>query len=195
MDAHGRIVPHANGASHHEAMGANGRLRAAGRLACHMTDACRPPPAHRPYRTHRLSAPQPAGSSPPPTRSSPVCWRQHIPIPPCVLRTTCFAASGSPPPRFQRTVPAAAYFTTLRDRPRPPAARSSRVAEQFSGAAPERGPRRSWPPTGRVGTLYEAFMDEAHLEELGAEPLAELAPVLGASSGRWGEIADRLRAW
>ena len=57
------------------------------------------------------------------------------------------------------------------------------LAEQFSSVAPEGASEVLATNRGRVGALYEAFMDEAHLEELGAEPLAEeLAPVLGASS-------------
>jgi len=57
------------------------------------------------------------------------------------------------------------------------------LAEQFSSVAPEGASKVLSTNRGRVGALYEAFMDEAHLEELGAEPLAEeLAPVLGASS-------------
>ena len=80
--------------------------------------------------------------------------------------------------------PSSGAFTTLRDEAEAACRQIVEgLAEQFSGAAPEETAQVLATNRGRVGALYEAFMDEAHLEELGAEPLAEeLAPVLGASS-------------
>ena len=80
--------------------------------------------------------------------------------------------------------PSSGAFTTLRDEAEAACRQIvEELAEQFSSAAPEETARVLATNRGRVGALYEAFMDEAHLEELGAEPLAEeLAPVLGASS-------------
>ena len=80
--------------------------------------------------------------------------------------------------------PSSGAFTTLRDEGE---AACRQIAEglggQFSSVAPEGASEVLATNRGRVGALYEAFMDEAHLEELGTEPLAEeLTPVLGASS-------------
>ncbi|WP_454924368.1 M13 family metallopeptidase [Actinomyces oris] len=80
--------------------------------------------------------------------------------------------------------PSSGAFTTLRDESEAACRQIvEELAEQFSSVAPEGASKVLSTNRGRVGALYEAFMDEAHLEELGAEPLAEeLAPVLGASS-------------
>ena len=80
--------------------------------------------------------------------------------------------------------PSSGAFTTLRDESEAACRQIvEELAEQFSSVAPEGAPDVLTTNRGRVGALYKAFMDEAHLEELGAEPLAEeLAPVLGASS-------------
>ena len=80
--------------------------------------------------------------------------------------------------------PSSGAFTTLRDESEAACRQIvEELAEQFSSVAPEGASEVLSTNRGRVGALYEAFMDEAHLEELGAEPLAEeLAPVLGASS-------------
>ena len=80
--------------------------------------------------------------------------------------------------------PSSGAFTTLRDEAEAACRQIvEELAEQFSSAAPEETARVLATNRGRVGALYEAFMDEAHLEELGAQPLAEeLAPVLDASS-------------
>lgn len=80
--------------------------------------------------------------------------------------------------------PSSGAFTTLRDESEAACRQIvEELAEQFSSVSPEGASKVLSTNRGRVGALYEAFMDEAHLEELGAEPLAEeLAPVLGASS-------------
>ena len=80
--------------------------------------------------------------------------------------------------------PSSGAFTTLRDESEAACRQIvEELAEQFSSVAPEGAAEVLSTNRGRVGALYQAFMDEAHLEELGAEPLAEeLAPVLGASS-------------
>lgn len=80
--------------------------------------------------------------------------------------------------------PSSGAFATLRDESEAACRQIvEELAEQFSSVAPEGAPDVLTTNRGRVGALYKAFMDEAHLEELGAEPLAEeLAPVLGASS-------------
>ena len=80
--------------------------------------------------------------------------------------------------------PSSGAFTTLRDEAEAACRQIvEELAEQFSSVAPEGASEVLGTNRGRVGALYEAFMDEAHLEELGAEPLAEeLAPVLDASS-------------
>ena len=80
--------------------------------------------------------------------------------------------------------PSSGAFTTLRDESEAACRQIvEELAEQFSSVAPEGASEVLATNRGRVGALYEAFMDEAHLEELGAQPLAEeLAPVLGASS-------------
>ena len=88
--------------------------------------------------------------------------------------------------------PSSGAFTTLRDESEAACRQIvEELAEQFSCVAPEGAAEVLATNRGRVGALYEAFMDEAHLEELGAEPLAEeLAPVLGASSKE--ELAQAL---
>lgn len=80
--------------------------------------------------------------------------------------------------------PSSGAFTTLRDESEAACRQIvEELAEQFSSVAPEGAAEVLSTNRGRVGALYQAFMDEAHLGELGAEPLAEeLAPVLGASS-------------
>ena len=80
--------------------------------------------------------------------------------------------------------PSSGAFTTLRDEAEAACRQIvEELAEQFSSVAPEGASEVLATNRGRVGALYEAFMDEAHLEELGAQPLAEeLAPVLDASS-------------
>ena len=80
--------------------------------------------------------------------------------------------------------PSSGAFTTLRDESEAACRQIvEELAEQFSSVAPEGASKVLFTNRGRVGALYQAFMDEAHLEELGAEPLAEeLAPVLDASS-------------
>ena len=80
--------------------------------------------------------------------------------------------------------PSSGAFTTLRDESEAACRQIvEELAEQFSSVAPEGAAEVLSTNRGRVGALYQAFMDEAHLEELGAEPLAEeLAPVLDASS-------------
>ena len=80
--------------------------------------------------------------------------------------------------------PSTGAFTTLRDEAEAACRQIvEELAEQFSSVAPEEVSEVLATNRGRVGALYEAFMDEAHLEELGAQPLAEeLAPVLDASS-------------
>lgn len=80
--------------------------------------------------------------------------------------------------------PSSGAFTTLRDESEAACRQIvEELAEQFSCVAPEGAAEVLSTNRGRVGALYQAFMDEAHLEDLGAEPLAEeLAPVLGASS-------------
>ena len=80
--------------------------------------------------------------------------------------------------------PSSGAFTTLRDESEAACRQIvEELAEQFSCVAPEGAAEVLSTNRGRVGALYQAFMDEAHLGELGAEPLAEeLAPVLGASS-------------
>ena len=80
--------------------------------------------------------------------------------------------------------PSSGAFTTLRDESEAACRQIvEELAEQFSSVAPEGASKVLSTNRGRVGALYEAFMDEAHLEQLGAEPLAEeLAPVLDASS-------------
>ena len=90
--------------------------------------------------------------------------------------------------------PSSGAFTVLRDEAEAACRRIvEELAEDFSSVAPEGTSEALATNRGRVGALYEAFMDEAHLEELGAEPLAEeLAPVLGASSKE--ELARALGA-
>lgn len=80
--------------------------------------------------------------------------------------------------------PSSGAFTTLRDESEAACRQIvEELAEQFSSVAPEGASEVLATNRGRVGALYEAFMDEAHLEELGAQPLAEeLTPVLDASS-------------
>ncbi len=80
--------------------------------------------------------------------------------------------------------PGSGAFTTLRDEAEAACRQIvEELADSFSAAAPETTPQVLATNRGRVGALYAAFMDEEHLEELGAEPLAvELAPVLGVAS-------------
>ena len=80
--------------------------------------------------------------------------------------------------------PGSGAFTTLRDEAEAACRQIvEELADSFSAAAPETTSQVLATNRGRVGALYAAFMDEEHLEELGADPLAvELAPVLGAAS-------------
>ena len=80
--------------------------------------------------------------------------------------------------------PGSGAFTTLRDEAEAACRQIvEELADSFSAAAPETISQVLATNRGRVGALYAAFMDEEHLEELGADPLAvELAPVLGAAS-------------
>ena len=76
--------------------------------------------------------------------------------------------------------PSSGAFTVLRDEAEAACRQIvEELAEDFSTESSEvlRTNR------GRVGALYAAFMDQKHLEKLGAEPLTvELTPVLAASS-------------
>jgi len=68
--------------------------------------------------------------------------------------------------------PSSGAFTTLRDESEAACRQIvEELAEQFSSVAPEGASKVLSTNRGRVGALYEAFMDEAHLEEHGAEPL------------------------
>ena len=80
--------------------------------------------------------------------------------------------------------PGSGAFTVLRDEAEAACRQIvEELAEGFSAASPEEASQALATNRGRVGALYAAFMDEAHLEELGAQPLAEeLAPVLAAAS-------------
>lgn len=167
----------------------SGRLRAAERVSVSaMTDAC-------------ATSPTPTG----PASDSPAQHSQPASSSPAadavlagVLETAHTDTSVRPQDDLFRFVngqwlataeipadrPSSGAFTTLRDESEAACRQIvEELAEQFSSVAPEGASEVLSTNRGRVGALYEAFMDEAHLEELGAEPLAEeLAPVLGASS-------------
>ena len=167
----------------------SGRLRAAERVSVSaMTDAC-------------ATSPTPTG----PASDSPAQHSQPASSSPAadavlagVLETAHTDTSVRPQDDLFRFVngqwlataeipadrPSSGAFTTLRDESEAACRQIVEgLAEQFSSVAPEGAPDVLTTNRGRVGALYQAFMDEAHLEELGAEPLAEeLAPVLGASS-------------
>jgi len=80
--------------------------------------------------------------------------------------------------------PGSGAFTTLRDEAEMACRQIvEELADVFSSVAPEDASEVLDTNRGRIGALYAAFMDEEHLEELGAAPLAgELAPVLSAGS-------------
>ena len=75
-------------------------------------------------------------------------------------------------------------FTVLRDEAEAACRQIvEELADSFSAASPEEASRALATNRGRVGALYAAFMDDEHLEALGAGPLAgELTPVLAAAS-------------
>ena len=167
----------------------SGRLRAAERVSVSaMTDAC-------------ATSPTPTG----PASDSPAQHSQPASSSPAadailagVLETAHTDTSVRPQDDLFRFVngqwlttaeipadrPSSGAFTTLRDESEAACRQIvEELAEQFSSVAPEGAAEVLSTNRGRVGALYQAFMDEAHLGELGAEPLAEeLAPVLGASS-------------
>ena len=80
--------------------------------------------------------------------------------------------------------PGSGAFTVLRDEAEAACRRIvEELANDFSAACPEEASQALATNRGRVGALYAAFMDEEHLEALGAEPLTgELAPLLAAAS-------------
>ena len=80
--------------------------------------------------------------------------------------------------------PGSGAFTALRDEAELACRQIvEELADVFSSVASEDASEVLDTNRGRIGALYEAFMDEEHLEELGAAPLAgELAPVLSAGS-------------
>ena len=80
--------------------------------------------------------------------------------------------------------PGSGAFTVLRDEAEAACRRIvEELADDFSAACPEEASQALATNRGRVGALYAAFMDEEHLEALGAEPLTgELAPLLAAAS-------------
>ncbi|ERH18118.1 peptidase family M13 [Actinomyces johnsonii F0510] len=80
--------------------------------------------------------------------------------------------------------PGSGAFTVLRDEAEAACRQIvEELADSFSAASPEEASRALATNRGRVGALYAAFMDDEHLEALGAGPLAgELAPVLAAAS-------------
>ena len=80
--------------------------------------------------------------------------------------------------------PGSGAFTALRDEAEAACRQIvEELADSFSAASPEEASRALATNRGRVGALYAAFMDDEHLEALGAGPLAgELAPVLAAAS-------------
>ena len=167
----------------------SGRLRAAERVSVSaMTDACATSPTPTgPASDSPAQHSQPASSSP--TADAILAG---------VLETAHTDTSVRPQDDLFRFVngqwlttaeipadrPSSGAFTTLRDESEAACRQIvEELAEQFSSVAPEGAAEVLSTNRGRVGALYQAFMDEAHLEELGAEPLAEeLAPVLGASS-------------
>ena len=80
--------------------------------------------------------------------------------------------------------PGSGAFTALRDEAEMACRQIvEELADVFSSVASEDASEVLDTNRGRIGALYAAFMDEEHLEELGAAPLAgELAPVLSAGS-------------
>ena len=80
--------------------------------------------------------------------------------------------------------PGSGAFTALRDEAELACRQIvEELADVFSSVASEDASEVLDTNWGRIGALYAAFMDEEHLEELGAAPLAgELAPVLSAGS-------------
>ena len=80
--------------------------------------------------------------------------------------------------------PGSGAFTVLRDEAEAACRQIvEELAEGFSAASPEEASQALATNRGRVGALYAAFMDDEHLEALGAGPLAgELAPVLAVAS-------------
>ena len=80
--------------------------------------------------------------------------------------------------------PGSGAFTVLRDEAEAACRQIvEELADSFSAASPEEASRALATNRGRVGALYAAFMDDEHLEALGAGPLAgELTPVLAATS-------------
>ena len=80
--------------------------------------------------------------------------------------------------------PGSGAFTALRDEAELACRQIvEELADVFSSVASEDASEVLDTNRGRIGALYAAFMDEEHLEELGAAPLAgELAPVLSAGS-------------
>ena len=80
--------------------------------------------------------------------------------------------------------PGSGAFTALRDEAELACRQIvEELADVFSSVASEDTSEVLDTNRGRIGALYAAFMDEEHLEELGAAPLAgELAPVLSAGS-------------
>ena len=80
--------------------------------------------------------------------------------------------------------PGSGAFTVLRDEAEAACRQIvEELADGFSAASPEEASQALATNRGRVGALYAAFMDDEHLEALGAGPLAgELAPVLAAAS-------------
>jgi len=80
--------------------------------------------------------------------------------------------------------PGSGAFTVLRDEAEAACRQIvEELADGFSTASPEEASQALATNRGRVGALYAAFMDDEHLEALGAGPLAgELAPVLAAAS-------------
>ncbi|KAA8743636.1 peptidase M13 [Actinomyces johnsonii] len=80
--------------------------------------------------------------------------------------------------------PGSGAFTVLRDEAEAACRQIvEELADSFSAASSEEASRALATNRGRVGALYAAFMDDEHLEALGAGPLAgELTPVLAAAS-------------
>ena len=80
--------------------------------------------------------------------------------------------------------PGSGAFTVLRDEAEAACRQIvEELADGFSAASPEEASQALATNRGRVGALYAAFMDDEHLEALGAGPLSgELAPVLAVAS-------------
>ncbi|WP_315583902.1 M13-type metalloendopeptidase [Actinomyces viscosus] len=80
--------------------------------------------------------------------------------------------------------PSSGAFTALRDEAEAACRQIvEELADAFTAVPPQEVPEVLATNRGRIGALYAAFMDEEHLEALGAEPLAdELEPVLEAGS-------------